>query len=385
LNPDHARFILSGSRSSNGKPWHGWADQARRETKESIVTQPIIEPSSAIHSVEELEDLLSEPTPGVIDTLGRLEGDILLLGVGGKMGPTLARMAKRASDAAGVRRQVIGVSRFSSGELEHQLQAQGIQTIRCDLLDPAQLARLPDAPLVVFMTGMKFGSTGQEALTWAMNSYLPGMVSQRYQRSRLVAFSTGNVYGMTPITLGGSLESDPLNPVGEYAQSCLGRERIFEHFSRSLGTPMALLRLNYATELRYGVLLDLAQRVHRGEVIDLAMGAFNVIWQADANAMSLRAFEHVSSPPLVLNVAGPELLSVRRVSEQFGRLLGKAVSFRGNEAGDALLSNGQLGHRLFGYPRVGVQQMQQWIADWVQRGGASLGKPTHFEVRDGQF
>lgn len=338
-----------------------------------------------ITDVAQLDDRLSEPTPGVIDVLGKLEGDILFLGVGGKMGPTLARMARRASDAAGVRRRVLGASRFSEPGLETSLQAHGIETLPCDLLDPAQLERLPDAANVVFMTGMKFGSTGQEALTWAMNAYLPGLVCQRFRTSRIVAFSTGNVYGLTPVALGGSLETDPLRPLGDYSMSCVGRERIFEHFSRTLGIPLVLLRLNYATELRYGVLVDLARRVHAGEVIDVTMGHLNALWQGDANAMSLEAFALAQTPPRVLNLAGPELLSVRRLAEQFGALLGRPVTFRGAEAADAYLSNGQLGHQLFGYPRVSVGQMVEWIADWVRRGGASLGKPTHFEVRDGNF
>jgi nucleoside-diphosphate-sugar epimerase len=341
--------------------------------------------ADSIQSVEELEERLSAPTEGVIETLARLEGDIILLGVGGKMGPSLARMIRRASEAAGVSRQVLGVSRFSSGPLEGQLQAFGIQTIRCDLLDQSQLDRLPDAPNVLFMAGMKFGATGNESLTWAMNSYLPGMVSQKYRQSRIVVFSTGNVYGLTPVCLGGSVETDTPNPLGDYAMSCLGRERIFEHFSRTLNIPMAFIRLNYAVEMRYGVLADLARRVAAGEEIDLAMGNLNAIWQADANAMTLRAFEHVSSPPFVLNVAGPEILSVRRLCEQFGQLLGKSVTFRGTESPDALLSNGQLGHRLFGYPRVSAQQIVRWTADWVRRGGESLDKPTHFEARDGKF
>jgi hypothetical protein len=338
-----------------------------------------------IQSVEQLEDFLSEPTPGVVESLGRLEGDLILLGVGGKMGPTLARMARRASDAAGMRRRIMGVSRFTTGDLEGRLAGHGIETIRCDLLDPVQLDRLPDAANVVYLAGMKFGATGQEPLTWAMNSYLPGIVCQRYRHSRIVAFSTGNVYGLTPVHLGGSVESDTLNPQGDYSMSCVGRERIFTYFSQMLGIPLALLRLNYATELRYGVLVDLAQQVHIGRTIDLTMGHLNAIWQADANAMALRAFDHVSTPPLILNVAGPETLSVRCVSEQLGRLLAKDVRFTGSEAADAFLSNGQLGHRLFGYPRVSAQQMLHWIADWVQRGGASLGKRTHFEVRDGKF
>jgi nucleoside-diphosphate-sugar epimerase len=343
------------------------------------------QPADAIRDVEHLEDLLSEPSDGAVQAMGRLEGDLIVLGVGGKMGPTLARMARRASDAAGVSRRVIGVSRFSSDLLESRLRKHGVETIRCDLLDPEQLGRLPDVPNVVFMTGMKFGSTGQEALTWAMNVYLPGMVCQKYRASRIVAFSTGNVYGLTPVAFGGSLEGDPLRPLGDYAMSCVGRERIFEHFSRAFEMPTALLRLNYANEPRYGVLVDLARRVWTGEPIDLSMGHFNAIWQADANAMSLQAFDELASPPRILNIAGPELLSVRRVAEQFGALLGKAVSLTGAEAADALLSNGQLAHRLFGYPRIGVGQMIEWFADWVRQGGESLGKPTHFEVRDGNF
>jgi nucleoside-diphosphate-sugar epimerase len=235
------------------------------------------------------------------------------------------------------------------------------------------------------MTGMKFGSTGQEALTWAMNVWLPGTVARKFRSSRIVAFSTGNVYGLSPVALGGSVEGDPPRPLGDYAMSCLGRERILEYFSRLHGTPLALLRLNYATELRYGVLADITRRVFAGEVIDLAMGHLNAIWQADANAMALQAFSVAASPPRVLNIAGPELLSVRRLAEELGRLLGKPVTFRGTESPDALLSNAQQAHHLFGYPRVGVRQLVEWIADWVRRGGEDLGRPTHFEVRDGNF
>jgi nucleoside-diphosphate-sugar epimerase len=340
---------------------------------------------AAIAHTEQLDELLSQPSERAVETLARLDGDILLLGVGGKMGPTLARMAKCASDAAGVRRRVIGAARFSAPDLEASLQAHGVETVRCDLLDPDQVAALPDAPNVLFMTGMKFGSTGQEALTWAMNCHLPALAAQRFRHSRIVAFSTGNVYGLTPVLLCGSRESDPLTPVGEYAMSCLGRERIFEHFSRTFGTPLALLRLNYAAELRYGVLVDIAQKVQSGQPIALDMGHLNAIWQGDANAMALCAFGHVASPPFVVNIAGPETLSVRRTAEEFGRLLGKAVRFEGSEAPDALLSNGQLGHQLFGYPRVGVRQLMEWTADWVKRSGATLGKPTHFESREGRF
>jgi len=338
-----------------------------------------------IATVEKLEDRLSEPTPEVIETLGRLDGDLIVLGAGGKMGPSLARMARRASDAAGVRRRILAVSRFSNGKTEAFLLAHGVETRRCDLLDPAQLDELPDAANVIFMAGLKFGSSGQEASTWAMNAYLPGPICQKYRRSRIVAFSTGNVYGLTPVTRGGSLESDVLRPAGEYAISVVGRERLFEYFSRRLDIPVVLLRLNYATELRYGVLVDVAQRVRAREPIDLTMGHVNVIWQGDANAMALQALARAASPPCVLNIAGPEMLSVRWLAKQFGQLLGQHVLFRGQESAEAFLSNAQQAYRWFGYPRVGVAQMVEWIAAWVRMGGLNLGKPTHFEVRNGVF
>jgi nucleoside-diphosphate-sugar epimerase len=338
-----------------------------------------------IEDTEHLEELLSEPSAPAVEALGRLEGDLLVLGVGGKMGPTLARMARRASDLAGVRRRVVGLARFSEPGLEARLHAWGVETVRCDLLDGDGLARLPDAANVLYLVGMKFGSTGQEARTWAVNCWLPGLVCQRFRQARCVAFSTGNVYGLSPVARGGSVESDPPSPAGEYAMSCLGRERVFEHFSRTCRTPVALLRLNYATEMRYGVLIDLALRVREGRPIDLAMGHLNAIWQADASAMALAAFGLVSVPPRVLNVAGPELLSVRRVSEQLGTLLSRDVTFQGTESPEALLSNGQLAHRLFGYPRVSAGRLLHWIADWLGRGGETWARPTHFEVRDGKF
>ncbi|HEX2597306.1 MAG TPA: NAD-dependent epimerase/dehydratase family protein [Terriglobales bacterium] len=339
----------------------------------------------SIRDVAELEDVLSEPTPGVIETLRSLEGDIIVLGVGGKMGPTLARMARRASDLGNVERRIIGVSRFSSSKLEAQLQSWGIETLRCDMLDRRQLANLPDALNIVYMAGMKFGSTGQESLTWAMNSYLPGMVCERYAHSRIAAFSTGNVYGLIPVSEGGSREEHSPNPVGEYAISCLGRERIFEHFSRTNGTKVSLIRLNYATELRYGVLLDIAQRVFMGSPVPLSMGYLNAIWQADACAMSLQSLAYTSSPPNIINIAGPELLSVRDVAQEFGKLFNKSVRFEGHESPDALLSNGEKAYELFGRPRVSAEHMMAWIADWVSRGGATLAKPTHFEERSGRF
>ena len=339
----------------------------------------------SIRDVDELEELLSQPTEAVVRTLGVLDGDIVILGVGGKMGPTLARMAKRASEIAGVSRRVIGVSRFSSSKLEQQLQSWGVETMRCDLLDRNALSELPDAANVVYMAGMKFGSTGQEPLTWAMNSFLPGLVSERYRKSRIAAFSTGNVYGLSPVSAGGSREGDPLNPAGEYAMSCLGRERIFEHFSRTEHIKMSILRLNYATELRYGVLVDIAQRVFTGQAVPLSMGYLNAIWQGDASAMSLQSLACVSEPPFVVNIAGPELLSVHRVAEEFGKQLRKPVRFEGVESKDALLSDAKKSYALFGHPSVAAEQMMTWIADWVNRGGETLAKPTHFEERAGRF
>ena len=339
----------------------------------------------AIRDLAYLEGLLSEPDDAVIEAMGRLPGDILVLGVAGKMGPTLARMARRASDTAGVSRRVIGVARFTDEASEPSLREHGIETIRCDLLDPDSLSRLPEAPNVVFLAGMKFGSTGREAQTWAINTHLPGLVARRFAGSRIVALSTGNVYGLTPVDRGGSKETDIPSPQGEYAMSCLGRERIFEHFSRSMGTPTALIRLNYATEMRYGVLLDLGRKVMAGEPIDLAMGYFNAIWQGDASAMTLRMLGHASSPPMILNVSGIETLSVRQVAERFAEILGNPATFLGAESSEALLSDTSKAEELFGPPRVDIDRVIGWTADWLLRGGPTSGKPTRFEVRDGRF
>ncbi len=340
---------------------------------------------AVIESVTILDDVLSEPSGQAIAALARLDGDLMLLGVGGKMGPTLARMARRASDAAGARRRVIGVSRFSTPAHEAWLQSHGVETIRCDLTDAAQLDRLPDAANVIFMTGMKFGATGSEPLTWLTNVFAPGMACRKFARSRIVAFSTGNVYPLMPVAGGGSVETDALRPVGEYAMSALGRERILQHFSGALAIPMAVLRLNYAQDLRYGVLYDIARAVWCGESVDVTMGHFNALWQGDANAMALAAFDHATTPAATINLAGEETLSVRRIAEQFARLFDRQVALCGTEASDALLSNGSTGYRLCGIPRVSVGQMIEWIADWIRRDGPTLGKPTRFEVRDGTF
>ena len=339
----------------------------------------------AIADEVHLDELLSEPSQRVIDTLAGLEGDIIVLGVGGKMGPTLARMARRAADLTGGARRVIGVSRFTGATDEAALQAHGVETIRCDLLDDAEVGRLPTAPNVIFMAGRKFGSSGAESLTWAMNCLVPSAVCRHFAASRIVAFSTGNVYGLTRVGAGGSRETDVPRPVGEYAMSCLGRERVFEHFSQTRGTRVAILRLNYAVEMRYGILVDLARRVLAGEPIDLAMGYVNVIWQADANQMALCALAHAASPPLVVNLAGPEELSVRQTSESLARALGRSATFTGAESPDALLSNGSRGWSLLGAPRVDVARLIDWTADWLGRGRTTSGKPTHFESREGRF
>lgn len=338
-----------------------------------------------IEDVEQLEEMLSRPTEGVIETMRRVEGDIVVLGVGGKIGPSLARMARRASDEAGVARRIFGVARFSSGELQQQLQSQRVETVRCNLLDREALAALPEAPNVLYLAAMKFGSSGQTGMTWAMNTYLPGMVAERYPKSRIVAYSTGNVYPMVPVESAGSLETDAPSPVGDYAMSCLGRERILTHFSLENGTPVALIRLNYAHECRYGVMVDIAQQILAGKPVDLSMGYFNAIWQGDNNAITLQSLAHVASGPCVLNVTGPEKLRVRDVAEEIGRLVGKPVRFAGTEAPDAFLSNAAKSIELFGQPRVPAERFLRWIADWQGRGGPSLGKPTKFQSRNGAF
>lgn len=314
-----------------------------------------------------------------------LKGDLLILGVGGKMGPSLARRARRAIDLAGVSKRVIGVARFSTGGLARKLQSAGIETIQSDLLEEGALAALPDVANVIFMAAKKFGTTGAEHSTWAMNTFLPGLVAERYRASRIVAFSTGNVYPLRPVEQGGAIETTPVAPVGEYGQSALGRERLFEYGSSRWHTPVTLLRLNYAVELRYGVLLDIGLAVKEGRPIDLRMGLVNVIWQGDANSACLRSFALCQTPPLVLNLTGPETLPVRYIAERFGAHFGVQPVWQGAESPNALLSNASKLHQLFGYPSVGPNDIIDWTADWISRGGSTLNKPTHFQTRDGNF
>jgi hypothetical protein len=341
--------------------------------------------STTPSDVEQLEYQLSTPTPGVIDMLGKLDGDLMFLGAGGKMGPTMVRMAQRAVEHHGHQRRVLAASRFSDSTLRDRLHGWGVETVACDLLDERQLASLPDARNVICMTGMKFGATANPGLMWAMNCYVPALVSRRYRDSRLAVFSSGNIYGLSSADGGGSVETDTPAPVGEYATTVLGRERIFTYFSQCDLVPIVLMRLNYATELRYGVLVDLARRVWENEPIDLSMSWVNVIWQSEANALALQSLKLAETPPRIINIAGHEILRVRDVAEKFGQLLGRDVKFSGQERDDALLNNGGLAHQSLERPRIGADQMIRWTADWTQRDGAYLGKPTHYENRAGKF
>ncbi|HEX2033562.1 MAG TPA: NAD-dependent epimerase/dehydratase family protein [Chloroflexota bacterium] len=351
-------------------------------------TAPTVAAGQAPSTEDELEELLSRPGAALVRDLAALPGDVVILGVGGKMGPSLARLARRAADLAdGGRggRRIVGVSRFSEAGLRDELEQAGVDTIAADLLDPAAVERLPDAPHVIFMAGRKFGSTGGEPLTWAMNSLMPALVARRYAASRLVAFSSGNVYPLVPIGSGGATESTPPEPIGEYAQSVLGRERIFEYACQEYGLRATLLRLNYAIDLRYGILLDVAQQVQLGAPVDVTMGQVNVIWQGDANAVALRALALASSPPTVLNLTGPETVAVRWLVSRLAAALGVEGRVVGQEAPTALLNNAARCHGLFGYPSVTLDQMVEWVAHWVRQGGPTLGKPTHFQEREGKF
>lgn len=302
------------------------------------------------------------------------------------MGPSLARMARRAADDAGISRRVICVSRFTRSGLARELQSAGIEVICGDLMDATFVRSLPESRNIFYLVGMKFGTADAAAQTWASNTFVAGLVADRFRQSRIVALSTGNVYGLTPVDSGrGSVETDTPNPSGEYAMSALGRERVFEYFSGQNKTPTVIVRLNYATELRYGVLLDLAQKVYRGEPVSLEMGCFNAIWQRDACEIILRSLEHASSPPLVLNVTGGERLSSRCICQRFGELFGRPPQFTGAESNTALLSDASEAIRLFGVPRTTIGEMTTWTADWVERGGPTWNKPTHFEVRDGKY
>jgi len=335
--------------------------------------------------LEALEQELLKPSEALISDISKIEGDIILLGVGGKMGPSMAKLARKAIVRAGIDKRIIGISRFSEAGTREELEADGIETISADLLNEKELAALPDAKNIIYLAGTKFGTTGKEPFTWAMNSYLPGRVAERYKNSRIVAFSTGNIYPFTPVSSGGLSEEHLPAPVGEYGQSCLGRERVFQYFSERYNIPTLIYRLNYAIDLRYGVMLEIAKSVNEGRAIDLTTGNVNVIWQGDANEIAIRSLLHCDVPANILNVTGPETLSVKWLAEQFGILLGKEPLFENEVQTNALLNNASKAHKLFGYPRVTVRDMIEMTVAWLHAGGKTINKPTHFQERKGQF
>jgi nucleoside-diphosphate-sugar epimerase len=359
--------------------------QEEREKSIPIPDQEPLYGEPFLTTEEELEERLSRPTPGLLKMLERLEGDITVLGVGGKMGPTLARMARRGLDAVGKKQKVLGVARFSDTETQAKLESWGVETVKCDLLDREDVQKLPITPNVIYMAGQKFGTTDNPSLTWAMNTVAPAYVAERFVGARTVVFSTGCVYPNSPVKYGGAREFDPLEPLGEYANSCIGREQVFAHFAGIYHTPTLLFRLNYAIDLRYGVLMDIARKVADGEPIDLTMGHVNVIWQGDANAWAIQCLEHASGTPRVMNITGPETISVRRLAEEFGQYFRRAPLFTGEEAKTALLSNAERAFFCFGYPSVTLEQMLRWTVAWVIKGNPTWDKPTHFEARDGKF
>ncbi|MCF3110958.1 NAD(P)-dependent oxidoreductase [Niabella sp. CC-SYL272] len=336
-------------------------------------------------NLQQLEEALLAPSAALIEDLKHIEGDLMLLGVGGKMGPSMARLALRAIREAGLTKKVIGVSRFSSGTLQQELEAIGVETIACDLLDDAALQQLPRVPNIIYLAGYKFGTSGNEDFTWAMNTFLPGRVAMHFKDARIVAFSSGNVLPFVPVTDGGVSEETAPAPIGEYAQSCLGRERIFQYFSKKNGTPVLIYRLNYAVDFRYGVLVEIAKSVLAEKAIDLTTENVNVIWQGDANEIALRSLRHCTSPATVLNVTGPEILSVRWIAQRFGERFNKVPQFINQPAPTALLNNASACHKLFGYPRTSIREAIDITARWLLEGGELWNKDTHFQERKGNF
>ncbi len=330
-------------------------------------------------------DILTKPTPGLIEAVRNLKGDVMILGAGGKMGPSLAILLQRVIHENNLSIKVIGVSRFSDQNIQDQLIENNIEILAGDLLDDQFLTRLPKVKNIIYMVGQKFGTYGNQGQTWAMNAYLPGRVASTFSRANIVVFSTGNIYPFVPIDGNGADESTHPDPVGEYAQSCLGRERIFEYFCKKNRTPILIYRLNYALDLTYGVLNDLARMVFEEKPIDLSMGYVNMIWQGDANNYAIRCLHHCTVPASFLNITGTEILSVKLLANRFGELFSKKPVFTGTSSPSALLNNARKAHRLFGKPSISSEQMIQWTAEWIQSGGASINKPTHFQERKGKF
>lgn len=334
---------------------------------------------------ESIEDFLAVPTQGAIRALKENPGDVLVLGAGGKMGATTALMARKSLEVIGQGGRVVAVSRFSDGSARRLLEDRGIETIAADLMDRDTVAALPDAPNVLFLAGQKFGTAGSPELTWALNTLVPANVAERYAGSKIVAFSSGCAYPFVPVNSGGSRETDTLCQTGDYPNSVIARERIFEYYSKREGTEVVLFRLNYAIDLRYGVLVDVAAKVLAGQPVSVTTGHVNVIWQGDACARAIQCLSLVRSPALPINITGPERVSVRALAHRFGELFGQVPVIVGEEAAAAWLSDAGESFRLFGYPSVSLDQMVLWVAEWLCRGGRTIEKPTHFEVRDGKF
>ena len=333
----------------------------------------------------ELDELLSRPTPGVVETMRGVEGDVVLLGGGGKVGPTLARMARRALDEAGSSSKVISVSRWSDAAAADELRGHGVEVVSADLSDPDAWASLPDAGAVLYLLGHKFGSTSNPSITWWLNAVVPGFCASRYRGVPTVAYSTGNVYPLRPTNQGGSTELDEIGPVGMYAQSCAAREQAFAQAAERWDTPTTIYRLNYAVELRYGVIADIAATIAAGEPVDVTMPLVNVLWQGDSNAWSLQGLDIAGTPATLLNGTGPETLSTRWLAERLAKAGGWDLSITGEEADTALLSNASKAFNLYGYPSVAPETVIDWVAQWINQGGRQLGKPTKFQKRDGGF
>lgn len=336
-------------------------------------------------TMSELLEKLTTPSDSLLEDMARIKGDILIIGAGGKIGPTLSVLAKKAAAQSGADRRVIAASVFNDENTITYLTKNGVDVIDTNLLKPGALDKLPDAPNIIFMAGRKFGTQGNQSLTWAINTYLPGLAAQRYAGSQIVAFSTGNVYGMRPLYSGGAREDETLEPVGEYAQSCVGRERLLSYWSETNHTPMLLLRLNYAIDMRYGVLYDIANTVRNEKPVDLSIGYVNCIWQGDAAEYALRSLLHCDTPPALLNVTGPESISVAHIAREFGRLFNMPVTFTGAPPDSSLFSNAGKMAQLFGYPSVSLNQMIEWTAYWLKTGGDVIDAPTHFEQRNGKY
>ncbi|HEY9189056.1 MAG TPA: NAD(P)-dependent oxidoreductase [Bacteroidota bacterium] len=338
-----------------------------------------------IETEEEIENIMTTPSEELIKTLSKIDGDIIVLGCAGKMGPTMTKLAKRAIDEGGLKKRVMGIDRNIAPQFKKDFKKLGIDFFECDMLDKKSFDALPNVENVIYMAGMKFGSSASISLTWALNTYLPTVVAQKYRDSRITVFSSGNIYHLTPVLHGGADENTPPNPFGDYAQSVLGRERMFEYFSIKNNTKVTIARLCYAVDLRYGILLDVAQKVKAKIPIDLTMGSVNVIWQGDANEQILRTLSIASTPATVINITGPETISIRWLAKRFGELMNIKPIFVGEEASTALVFNASKAHGIFGYPKVPLEQIIQWVAYWVLIGGKTLNKPTHFETRDGKF